>query len=65
MTLPRATSHRVMIVRGDYAVHHVSPAYPELFMPSCSCGWEGAWVETRDVARHHGSLHVDGEASRR
>jgi hypothetical protein len=56
--------HRVKIVRGDYAMHLVSPSYPELFMPRCSCGWEGAWVETRNTARGHGIEHVEEEARR-
>jgi hypothetical protein len=51
--------HRVKIVQGDYAVHHVSPAYPKMFIPRCSCNWEGAWVETRETALRHGSEHFD------
>ena len=53
--------HHVKIIQGDYSVHYVSPAYPELFMPQCSCGWEGAWVETRDIARRHGAEHVNAQ----
>lgn len=53
--------HYVQVARGDYAVHHVSPEYPEMFAAHCSCGWEGAWVEQRDFARAHGTEHVAEE----
>jgi hypothetical protein len=55
--------HRIKVTLGDYAVHRVSPAYPELFMPTCSCGGEGAWVETRKVAGQDGGKHCELEDS--
>jgi hypothetical protein len=43
--------HRLKVTQG--------PAYPELFMPHCSCGWASAWVETREIAQQHGDEHVN------
>jgi hypothetical protein len=48
--------HRIRISSGGYSVHHVS--YLKLFSPVCSCGWEGAWVYTRETAQSHGAEHV-------
>lgn len=50
--------HHVKIIAGDYSVHHVSTLHPKMFMPHCSCKWEGPWVQTREAAKRHGCEHI-------